>query len=63
MFSMNLLATAKRVQILSALVEGNSLRAVSRMTGCSVNTSMKLLVDLGNACQDYLLSFSLAAIS
>ena len=36
--------------IISALVEGNSLRAVSRMTGASKNTAVKLLVDRGAAC-------------
>lgn len=53
MCSMNKLSTAKRVQILSALVEGNSLRSTSRMVGCSINTVTKLLVDLGHACAKY----------
>jgi hypothetical protein len=53
MFSMNKLSTAKRVQILSALVEGNSLRSTTRMVGCSINTVTKLLVDLGHACAKY----------
>ena len=53
MFSMNKLSTAKRVQILSALVEGNSLRSTTRMVGCSINTVTKLLVDLGCACAKY----------
>ena len=47
---MNKLNTAKRVQIVSALVEGNSLRATSRMSDVSINTVTKLLVDLGTAC-------------
>ena len=51
--SMNRLSTTKRVQILSALVEGNSLRATSRMVDCSINTVTKLLVDLGAACAEY----------
>jgi len=50
---MNRLSTAKRVQILSALVEGCSLRATSRMVGCSINTVTKLLIDLGQACAHY----------
>ena len=33
--------------------EGNSLRAITRMTGASINTVTKLLVDLGNACAKY----------
>jgi IS1 family transposase len=51
---MNKLDTAKRVQIVSALVEGCSIRAIVRMTGASKNTIAKLLVDLGKACADHL---------
>ena len=47
---MNLLSTAQRARIISALVEGNSIRSVSRMTGFSQNTVTKLLVDMGRAC-------------
>ncbi len=50
---MNRLSTARRVQIASALVEGNSLRAASRMADVSINTVTKLLVDLGSACARY----------
>jgi IS1 family transposase len=50
---MNRLSTAKRVQIVAALVEGNSLRATSRMADVSINTVTKLLVDLGSACARY----------
>lgn len=50
---MNKLSTAKRVQIVSALVEGNSLRATSRMADVSINTVTKLLVDLGTVCATY----------
>jgi IS1 family transposase len=35
------------------LVEGNSLRATSRLADVSINTVTKLLVDLGRACADY----------
>jgi IS1 family transposase len=49
MFIMNRLSTAKRVQIISALVEGNSLRSTSRMADVSINTVTKLLVDVGTA--------------
>ena len=41
--SMNQLTTAKRVQIVSALVEGNSIRATCRMTGAAKGTVLKLL--------------------
>lgn len=50
---MNRLSTAKRVQIVSALVEGNSLQATSRMADVSINTVTKLLVDIGTACATY----------
>jgi IS1 family transposase len=47
---MNKLPVAKRVQILSLLVEGSSLRSISRVCGVSINTVTKLLVDAGMAC-------------
>lgn len=50
---MNKLSIEKRVQIINCLVEGNSLRSTSRMTGCSINTVTKLLVDVGKACVEY----------
>jgi IS1 family transposase len=50
---MNKLSTAKRIQIVKALVEGNSLRSITRMVGCSINTVTKLLVDLGTACEAF----------
>jgi IS1 family transposase len=49
----NVLSTAKRVQIVSALVEGVSVRATSRMVGVSKDTVMKLGVELGEACARY----------
>lgn len=42
-----------RVQILSMLVEGSSMRSISRVTGVSINTVTKLLVDAGEACAAY----------
>ena len=50
---MNKLPIEKRVQMLNMLVEGSSMRSVSRVVGCSINTVTKLLVDAGAACQDY----------
>ncbi|HTB82929.1 MAG TPA: helix-turn-helix domain-containing protein [Candidatus Sulfotelmatobacter sp.] len=50
---MNILSVDERKQIVAALVEGNSMRAISRMTGVSRNTINKLLIDLGNACSVY----------
>ena len=50
---MNKLNTKKRATILTLLVEGMSMRAVSRVTGVSINTVTKLLVDAGEACAEY----------
>ena len=50
MFSMNKLPLAKLVQILSMLVEGSSMRSVSRVCDVSINTVAKLLEDAGEAC-------------
>lgn len=49
----NVLPTAKRVQILSMLVEGSSMRSISRVVGVSINTVTKLLVEAGEACAAY----------
>ena len=49
----NVLDTQKRAQILNMLVEGMSMRSVSRITGASINTVSKLLVDAGNAAAEY----------
>jgi IS1 family transposase len=51
--SMNKLPRSKRVEIITLLVEGMSLRAVTRATGASINTVTKLLVTAGMACSDY----------
>ena len=50
---MNRLTIEKQVQVISALVEGNSLRSVVRMTGVAMNTIQKLLAELGHACTEY----------
>src|SRR5258706_6877246 len=47
---MNKLPMSKRVAVVSALVEGNSLRSTCRMTGVAMNTVLKLLAELGEAC-------------
>ena len=51
--TMNKLSVAKRATIINLLVEGVSLRAISRITGASINTITKLLEDAGNACAEY----------
>lgn len=50
---MNKLPLAKRVQILSLLCEGSSMRSISRVCDVSINTVTKLLVDAGAACAAY----------
>lgn len=48
---MNKLPLEKRTQIINLLVEGNSMRATSRIADVSINTVTKLLVEVGYACQ------------
>lgn len=50
---MNKWRTPKRAQVLGMLVEGNSLRSVTRMADCSINTVTKLLLAVGAACAHY----------
>lgn len=50
---MNKLSTEERRRVVACLVEGNSLRATTRMTGVHRTTVMKLLNDLGAACQAF----------
>jgi hypothetical protein len=44
---MNILQTEKRVQVVAALVEGNSINSIVRMTGVAKYTILNLLRDLG----------------
>jgi IS1 family transposase len=50
---MNKLPVAKRVQILSMLCEGSSMRSISRVADVSINTVSKMLVDAGQVCAAY----------
>ena len=50
---MNKLPLHKRTQIINLLVEGNSIRAVTRICDVSKNTVTKLLVDIGKACEKF----------
>src|ERR1017187_6903154 len=50
---MNRLSLANRARILQMLVEGNSLRATSRMADASINTVSMLLVDVAEAAHAY----------
>jgi len=44
---------AKRAQIIGMMVEGVSIRAITRLTGASKNTITRLLEDVGQACAEY----------
>ena len=48
------LSTEKKLAVLSALVEGNSIRAVNRMTDIDRNTIASLLLRTGDYCADLL---------
>ena len=50
---MNKLSSTARAQILGLMVEGMSIRAISRITGASKNTIVRLLEDAGEAFSDY----------
>jgi len=50
---MNKLPLKTRVQILSMLCEGSSMRSISRICDVSINTVSKLLVDAGKFCAGY----------
>jgi IS1 family transposase len=49
----NVLSTAKRVAVITALVEGCSVRSTSRMTGVAKGAILRLLETVGKACADY----------
>ena len=43
----------KRIAVVAALCEGNSIRATVRMTGVAKNTVVKLIRELGAVCSKY----------
>ena len=49
--TMNVLSEGERVQVVSALVDGCSLRATERMTGVTRQTITNLLVSVGEGCR------------
>ena len=53
MIAMNKLPVAKRVLIIHQLVEGSSLRSISRIADVSINTVTKLLIDAGEVAAAY----------
>ena len=50
---MNKAPLETRVQILSMLCEGSSMRSIARVADVSINTVSKLLVDAGKACATF----------
>jgi len=53
MVNMNRLTKEQQTRVVAALVEGNSIRSTSRMTGVARNTVTSLLIDLAEACAGY----------
>ncbi len=50
---MNRLSKEKQAQMLSVLVEGNSLRATARICDVAFNTVLKFVPEIGKACAEY----------
>lgn len=46
--------TVRRAQVVRCLIEGCSINSTVRMTGVAKHTILKLLVELGAACSDFL---------
>ncbi len=44
----------QRIQVLHLLVEGSSLRSITRLTGIHRTTTMNLMVDFGQRCRTFL---------
>ena len=49
----NVISMAKKVAVISALVEGCSVRSTVRMTGVSKGAILRLLESVGTACAEY----------
>lgn len=50
---MNQLSKERRTQVIKCLCEGLSIRSTVRMTGVAKNTIVKLLAEIGEACNKY----------
>jgi IS1 family transposase len=50
---MNQLSAEQRTRIIAALVDGNSIRATCRIVGVAKGTVLKLLPEIGEACQKH----------
>lgn len=49
---MNILSEERQIQIVSCLVEGNSIRSTERVTNTHRDTIMRLMVSVGEACEN-----------
>ena len=49
----NRIAEDKQARILNMLVEGSSMRSISRIESCGINTISRLVVEAGKACIAY----------
>jgi hypothetical protein len=52
-YLMNRLTIKDQISVIQALIEGNSMRSTSRMTGIAINTVMSTLVRAGQACREF----------
>lgn len=50
---MNRLSTARRAKVLNLLVEGMSMRSITRIENVGINTIARLITDAGEACAAY----------
>jgi IS1 family transposase len=50
---MNKLNREKKAQVISAMVEGVGVNAISRMTGVCKNSILRILAEVGRACAEY----------
>lgn len=50
---MNRLSIKERAKIIGCLVDGVSVRATSRITGCDKKTVLRLISEIGSACQKF----------
>ena len=49
---MNILKSEKQGMIIGGLVEGSSIRSIERMSGVHRDTIMRLLVRVGDTCEE-----------
>ena len=49
----NRIAADKQIRILNMLVEGASMRSITRIENCGINTVKRVVVAAGKACIDY----------